>query len=328
MAKRNKKRQAGRSSLPSQRPQPAPVDTVVPSAQTLYRVKLIDRQTHALLRKATSALKPVLWLRDRERVALIKQAGTAEALIELAPVATGLAETAWEDRMRRLGPEVIPLIVERLSNLRVIQDTTAREITLEKLVADLRWRGDAGAEALLACFDALDDYGRSLASMVLGLLGAQASADRLWSFYRNVERNQRETYFVGALWGLIDLKDERAGGALVDLLRRRRTFQELFGFLALAGDARALIPLMETIVRAREEDRYEPAMALTGISHRIGRDALLVELDKIVPVGESPVEREAMADKILSRPPSAVEEYFAIFYRGLTPEDMAQAPGR
>jgi hypothetical protein len=54
----------------------------------------------------------------------------------------------------------------------------------------------------------------------------------MWAFYEKVKRDRRGTYFVGALWGLIDLKDGRAGGALADLLIQGRNFYELFGFLS------------------------------------------------------------------------------------------------
>ena len=327
MTKRRRKQQVGTARAGAGQERQERASTSVPSAQTFFRIMQGDRQTQATLRKATSALKPVLWLRDRELVALVKRAKTPAALIELAPMATGLAEAAWEDRMRRLGPEVLPLIQAQLANLRAIRDKDDQTAMVEKLLAELRWRGAAGASILLDVFDVLDDYGRSLACVVFGLLGAQAGADRIWSFYQKAERNQRETYFVGALWGLIDLKDGRAGRALADLLRRRRAFYELFGFLALAGDQRAMIPLMEMIVREPEDDRYEPLMALAGIAHRIGRDALLTELRNVSPPEEGDEGRAALADRILSRPASAVEEYFEMYFRGITPADVKKAFG-
>ena len=135
-------------------------------------------------------------------------------------------------------------------------------------------------------------------------------------------------HFVGALWGLIDLKGERAGHASADLLRRRRVFYELFGFLARAGDQQAIIPLMETIVRMPEDDRYDPWMALTGMGHRLGRDALLAALGSLAPPEEADDERTAIVDKILSVPMSAVEECFEMFYTSLNsplflPSDQA-----
>ena len=236
MPKRRDKRQERIPNRLARPAQSAAPPTDFPSTPTLFRVNLIDRRTHALLRRIPASLQPILLERDRERIELVKQAATPAVLIDLAPVATGLAETTWHDRMRRLGPEAIPLVVERLAHANEIRDADQRTLLREKLIGDLRWRGDAGAEALLACFDTLDDYSRSLACVVLGLLGARSSAGRIWDYYGKVVRNPRTSYPVGALWGLIDLQDERTGGALVDVLHRQQMFYELPGFLALAGD--------------------------------------------------------------------------------------------
>ena len=61
------------------------------------------------------------------------------------------------------------------------------------------------------------------------------------------------------------------------------------------------------------------------IVHRIGKDAFLAELDKIATLEDSASEREAFADRLLSTPAGEAEEYLALFYRGLTPEDLARA---
>ena len=276
------------------------------------------------MRKALSRLKPLVWARDRESVKQIKRARTAEEVLDLVTLASGLGETAWQDRMRQFGPEVMPLISERLKTVKNIQEEDTRDMAFETLVAELRWRGDAGAEVLMERFDDLSDYGRSLACVVLGLLGAQASADKMWAFYQKVRRNRRETYFVGALWGLIDLKDERAGGALADLLTRGRNFYELFGFLSLAGDARAVKPLLMAVTRLPEKERMRASMALVSVAHRIGRDALLAEFDRVANPEEPMEAREGVADDLLAQPTSKPEEYFALFYRGLIADDMAR----
>jgi hypothetical protein len=70
-------------------------------------------------------------------------------------------------------------------------------------------------------------------------------------------------------------------------------------------------------------------MALVSIVHRIGKEAFLAELDKVVALEDSDVEREAFADRLLSTPASETQEYFALFYRGLTADDLARVfPGR
>ena len=328
MPKRRKKQRNATPTRPAHPAQGPAAGRDIPSAPTLFRFNVLDQRTYKLLRKIPAALKPVLWVRDRERVEQVRQASTPAALLDIAPQATGLAETEWEDRMGRLGPEVIPLIVERLQQAHTLRDADARTTLREKLIGHLRWRGDAGADALLAAFDALDDYGRSLACVVLGLLKAHAAAGRIWDYYQKVARKPRDSYLAGALWGLIDLGDERAGGALADLLRRGVVFYERYGFLALAGDTRAVIPLLEAMIAVRADDRDEPLMALAAIAHRIGREAVLAEIDKIAPPSEPREAREDLADRILGPTSEAVEEYFELFYRGLRPEDLVQALGR
>ena len=323
------KRRGSKRRRPAPRPKPVSTEVRVPSAQSLFRFQLTDPQTRDLMRKTLSRLKPILWMRDREKVNQIERARTAEEVLDLVPLARGLGETTWHNRMRRFGPEVVPLISERLKTVGSIRGRATRDMTLEKFIAELRWRDEAGAEVLLERFDDLDDYGKSLACVVLGLLGARASADKLWDFYQKVARKRREEYFIGPLWGLIDLKDERAGGALADLLSERRDFYELFGFLSRAGDARAVIPLMTATTRMPEERRSQAIIAMLSIAHRIGRDALVAEFDKVASPEESRKSLEAAADQILARPASLAEEYFASFYRGLTPDDVAQVfPGR
>lgn len=123
--------------------------------------------------------------------------------------------------------------------------------------------------------------------------------------------------------GLIDLEDERAGKALAELLGKRHYFYELFGFLALAGDVRAVIPLMRILEEVAEENRLDPMMALLSIGHRIGREALLAEFEKVAAPDETPAQREAAVEAILSKPVNYAKNHFQLFYRGLSAEDLA-----
>ena len=301
----------------------------VPSAATFFRFQVLDPESRSQMDKATTLLKPLLWVRDGEAVRQIRQARSVEELIDLLPQALGLGAPVWDERMRELGPEVLPLISKRLGEAKEIRDEHLREITYDKLIEDVRWRGAAGGQVLLERFDDLSDYGRELASVALGLLGEQRAADKIWQFYQRVVHNRRETHFVGALWGLIDLGDKRAGGAMASLLGKGQYFYELFGFLSLAGDTRAIIPLLQDAVQKPREENMDAAMALVSIVHRIGKEAFLAELDKVVALEDSDVEREAFADRLLSIPASETQEYFALFYRGLTADDLARVfPGR
>jgi hypothetical protein len=300
----------------------------VPSAATFFRFQMLNAETMSLIDKATELLKPLLWVRDGKAVRQIRQARTAEELIDLLSQAGGLAAPVWYERMGELGPESLPLISKRLRTAKDIRDEHRQEITYDMLIGVLRWRGGAGAKVLLERFDDLSDYGRVLACVALGLLGERTAAEKIWRFYQRTVHNRRETHFVGALWGLIDLGDERAGGAVASLLSKTQYFYELFGFLSLAGDTRAIVPLLQDLAQRPREENMDAAMALVSIVHRIGKEAFLAELNKVVALEDSDTEREAFADRLLSTPASETQEYFALFYRGLTAEDLARVlPG-
>lgn len=162
-------------------------------------------------------------------------------------------------------------------------------------------------------------------------MDAQAAADIIWTFYESAKNSVRETHFVGALWGLIDLKDPRATDAVADLLWEGLYFYELFGFLSLCGNARAVIPLLllSTIGGLRDEKIAQHAgMALLSIAHRIGRQALLDEFQKAgSQTARQQREREGMADDILATSPRRAEEYFALFYRS-PPSPTSSPPTR
>lgn len=324
--KRAKPGKRSQGKTPRRAQQPA-VRHDIPCAQTLFRISLFDRHTYTALRNVPAQLKPILQLRDHEWIEQVKRASTPGVLLDLAPQATGLAETVWEDRMQQLGPEILPLIVERLQQSRTMRDLDAQTRLREKLIAHLRWRGYAGAEALLAAFDAIDDFSRSLASVVLGLLKAQDTAEHIWDYYQMVARNPQESYLVGALWGLIDLQDERASGALIDLLQRGRAFHERWGFLALAGDELAIVPSFHTLIRARPDEPEDVMMAMAAIGHRIGRYALSAEIARVMPASRPPEEADEWAGQILARTPGDVEDYFSLYFRGPTAEDLEQATG-
>jgi len=77
-------------------------------------------------------------MRDREKVKQIKRAKTAKEVLDLVTMASGLGEMAWEDRMRQFDPEVVPLISEHLKTVKNIQEEETRDMTFEKLIAELR----------------------------------------------------------------------------------------------------------------------------------------------------------------------------------------------
>jgi hypothetical protein len=288
----------------------------VPSAQTLLRAMLLDFGTREALAARAAGVDPTLWQRDQKKLARIESAQSVEELLERVTSATGLAEQAWLKRMRTFGPSTAPVIAEWFKSLPLPPLHKDRTLIEEKCIEALRWCGEAGIGPLLAIWDTLSDYGRSLAAVVLGLLEARQAADRIWSLYQKVKDNRRENLLVGTLWGLIDLQDERAADALWELLTQGRRFYELFGFLSRAGDRRAIVPLLQVATGADQATKAEAMWAVTGIAHRIGRTAFLEELDQApTPGDEAGPAREAVADRVFSFPAAAVQEYFELFYQ-------------
>ncbi len=298
----------------------------MPSAQTLFHVLARDTTARAAIDRARAMLGPLLQLRDKNNVQQIKNARTAAELVALAPMATGLAEAVWYKLVREFSPDIVPLMAEQLKRLDTIPNKKNQELALDRLITALRWEGEPGARALVDVFPQLDSYGKSLACVALGLLGHKPSADMIWQFYRRVV-DHPESYLVGALWGLIDLQDPRAGEALAKLLRAGDRFEELYGFLALAGDVRAVEPLA-AVIEKRGEEAEEASLALVCIAHRIGRKALVEELARLASPSDSRAEIEAAADQVLNYPREAAEKYFDLYFHTVQFDEVAKAFGR
>ena len=288
----------------------------MPSAQTFLRSAIFNFQTQETIAQAVAHQQPSLWQRDGRKIEQIENAQTLEEVFELAPQATGLANHAWLARMRRFGSSAAPIIAERFNALTFGPHHKDRTAIEEKTIEALRWCEEEGIEPLLSCWDAFDDYGRSLTCMVLGLLGAQQAADKIWAFYRQIETDHRENLFVGALWGLIDLQDPRAADALLELLVEGREFYELYGFLSRAGNRRAVLPLLFRVIEGNDQTRADAMWALTSIAYRIGRPELIkaledAELSPDVNIGDA---YENFADQIYAYSASEAEDHFALFY--------------
>jgi hypothetical protein len=299
--------------------------SAAPSAQTLLRAMLLDPETRSAVAAGAARLDPTLWKRDQKRLERIASARSVEELLEQATSATGLAEQAWLERMRGFGPGAAPVIAEGFRRLNLAPLHKDRTVIEEKCVEGLRWCGEAGIAPLLGIWDALSNYGRSLAAVALGLLQARQASDQIWGLYQTVKDNRRENLLVGALWGLIDLRDERAADALWELLEQGRRFYELFGFICRAGDRRAVTPLLQLAVEGDRATKEEALWAMTGVAHRIGRTVLLEELARASSSADGAAStRDAVADRIFSFSAAAAQEYFALFYQseGIGPSNV------
>jgi hypothetical protein len=294
-------------------------------------MRLYDQASVDLIRGAKEKLKPLFKLRDGGNIKRIQAAPTPEELLDLSPQATGLAQEAWHTRMRSFGTQALPSIQETLRQVQSLEDQEVRYRISALLIAELRWRGDAGAQVLLSCLDDLDHGAAALACVALGLVNLTASVEKVWQCYLRLKALTSESHFVGGLWGLIDLGDRRVAGELYEYLQQRRYFYELYGFLSLAGDERALGPLIGLAMELGQAQGADPLMAATAIAHRVGEPALIRQLlvsaqPDLGDVGaDERRQGEEIARMIMSRPAREVEEYFALFYRGFQPQDATAA---
>lgn len=302
------------------------VQQLSPSAQSFFRLQLSDERMQDWLTQAVIKIQPRTQDLERDKVAQVKQATTPEQVLDLVTEVKRLSESAWYKRMNQFGPEAVPLVAERLRQLANVRDSKKQGIVYERFLRVLRWMGDAGVEALMDCFDDLTEYAKSQACVALGLMDAQDSAEIIWAFYQAAKKNTRETHFVGALWGLIDLGDARAADALADLLMEQRSFFEIFGFVSLAGDVRAVLPLAALIWAGDESTQKSASMALLSVGHRIGKSALMAEMRQAgAQTPDQQRAREKFVKNLMATSPRKAEEHFATFYQRFDLDIVAEA---
>ena len=286
----------------------------IPSAQTMWRMMHLNWRVYDKLVETTLHLHPSVWKRDADKIQKIEQAADIEAVLDLATDATGLASYAWPKRMREFGPNAASHIVARLDSDWMHHHARNRTAIQEHYIGALRWCEDGAADAAVRCWDSLDDYGRSLACIVLGLVGARQSADRLWEFYQHT-KSVPQTLFVGPLWGLIDLGDGRAADALIDALLDKRAFYEKFGFLSRAGDSRVVVPLLSDVLRGSAETRADALWALTGVAHCLGREGIYEALRIVTDASDANKSQlDPFIDQLFQYSQNDVEEHFELFY--------------
>jgi hypothetical protein len=282
------------------------------SAQTLWRMMHVDFSLQDELVATTLRVQPSLLQRDAEKVKRIEQASDVEAVLDLVPTATGMADYAWLKRMCEFGPSGANAIAERLTGGWLYSHPKAKASIQERCIGALRWCDNENADALIRCWDAFDDYGRSLGCILVGLQDVRSEADRVWTYFKTIS-TQPNLYFVGPLWGLIDLQDPRAADALAELMAERRAFYELYGFISRVGDVRFILPLVDEVLKKSEQTSADAMWALTGVAHRLGRDELLRLLSDDVDDGTRK-SVETFVDRLFIYDQDAVERNFEVFY--------------
>jgi hypothetical protein len=154
----------------------------------MWRTMHLNFRVQEMLIATTMDVQPSLWKRDAKKIQRIEQAIGLEAVLDLAPSASGLAEYAWLKRLFEFGSSVAPAIVRRLNSDWIRSHGKERIGIQERIIGAMRFcDGQAAAEAILECWDALDEYGRSLACVAIGLLGVHPAADRLWKFFEKTQ---------------------------------------------------------------------------------------------------------------------------------------------
>lgn len=305
-----------------------------PSPSTLFRLRVYDQTASDLVRRAKERLTPLLQLRDQAKILKIRDARTVEDLLDLSPQATGLAKDAWHEHIRRFGKGALPPIMDALRQIYRLEDQELRQRLYILLITELRWQGAAGIQALMQCWQDLDDFAKSLGCVVIGLANWHDGSELIWAFYQTARRLPQEQAFVGALWAMLDLGDARLANELHGLLEQGAIFYELFGFLARAGQARSLGLLLDYAAERGASGGFEPWIAATGIAHRSGRAAAIESLMKYAAAEEAEVDLSEMrrqaeeaADILLSNPPQLVGDVFPLFYRGLRADDVQGVMG-
>ncbi len=322
--RKQQKRRSARQAAPTlQRAQHS--NGPVVSAQTMWRTMHVDFSVREELVATALRVQPSLWQRDAEKIKRIEQASDVEAVLDLVPTATGMADYAWLKRMRGFGPSGADAIAERLTGGWLCNHPKAQDVQ-ERCIGALRWCDNENADALMRCWDALDDYGRSLGCILVGLLDVRPEADRVWDYLQTI-RKQPNLYFVGPLWGLIDVQDPRAADALAELMAERRTFYELYGFISRTGDARFILPLVEEVLKKSKQTSVDAMWALTGVAHRLGRDELLRLLSNGADDGTR-AQVETFVDRIFIYDQDAVERNFETFYARTLSSPLDQVDGR
>ncbi len=298
-----------------------------PSPATLFRMRVYDQAASDLVRRAKEKLAPILQLRDQTKIFKIRHARTVEDLLDLSPQATGLAKDAWHERMREFGKDALPLIADALRQIYRLDDRELRQRLYILLLTELRWQGASGVQALMQCWENLDDFARSLGCVVMGLAEWHDGLGLIWAFYQQARGSPQEQTFIGALWAMLDLGDARLANELHEFLEHGTIFYELFGFLARAGQARSLGPLLDYAAERGSPGGFEPWIAAVGIAYRIGRAAVIESLAKYAAEAESDLDEtrrqaEEAASMLLSNPPQMTRQVFPMFYRGLRADDV------
>ena len=257
----------------------------------------------------------------------IEAAESVNELLDLIPSGVPQLITAWLDRLTSFGPDSAPIIAERLVEPRDALETDYAWVQ-ERLACALQRLGPPAVSALLDVFDRLDLYGKAVACVALGQLGARESSDSVWATFEQTFSTPENGDVLGPMWALIDLGDPRAADAVAMVLEDGWDFNELLAMAGHVGDRRALVPLIQWVAMDEAPPESQVGSALTLVAHRIGRGAIIAELLR-TSTGRDPTLTPdtlgQIADMLLSRSVDEAEAAFITMFRPITvAEAMAQ----
>jgi hypothetical protein len=262
----------------------------------------------------------------QQKLEPLRKAKSVRELLDLIPVDGDVVLlNMWMMAVTSRGPAAAPEIADYMVKVGTTSQDQAAWIQ-QRLAVILFGFGASAVLALEDVFDALDPFGKAVACVVLGQLGASGNADRIWAYFVEAYEDPVPGYFIGPLWGLLDLNDPRAVEAVAQVVMDHWTFPELPAMIAKVGDRRAMAPLLLWMM-SEEPDPDHPLMhALTLLGHRIGRQAIIEEI-KAPATPQAPDQGEEispaeLADLILRNPVEPARAAFRTMFETLTFEEL------
>jgi hypothetical protein len=262
----------------------------------------------------------------QQKIEPLRKARSVRELLDLIPVDDDVVLlSVWTLAATARGPAAAPEIAEHMVRVGTTSQDGAAWIQ-QRLAVILFGFGASAVLALEDVFEALDPFGKAVACVVLGQLGASGSADKMWAYFFEAYEDPAPGYFIGPLWGLIDLNDPRAVEAVAQVATDHWTFPELPAMIAKVGDRRAVRPLLLWMMK-EEPDPDHPLMhALTLLGHRIGRQVIIEEVEASATPQEPEQGQEVspaeLADLILRNPVEPARAAFRTMFETLTLEEL------
>lgn len=299
-------------------------NVTLPSPQTLYRIVGLRKDFDKTLQSVYHATSAQPTTQEGAAFKRIVEATCAADVVRLAALSRGVAQLAWVQRMNEFGDAAIPSIVRRLKSSQSVADEDERHIVVERLIGALKRLGPPGGQALLDCFNNLDDYCQSLAAVTLGVLRVEAARDTIWRFFQRVRKNPQPDHLVGALWGLLELQHPQVDEAMAGLMNDGRFFAEQYPFMALGGGKACVQPLTQRLSGAvvgaerYKDERDDILLALAAIGHRLGLEAYRAVLNEVV---EPEQTVDSIVDVAVQSTPERIAGYFKMYFAPIDPPE-------